>query len=118
MEEEDEKDKETYMVGALGIVHATWRMVDFKMSVVVATWEPKNSLGGCLLTTMSVRGTMIVVTTIFHPLNKQGSNFPFDIRSNFIFNFHISFPFDIMRNFLFDLLINFSFNFVISYHFS
>jgi len=23
MEEEDEKDKETYMVGALGIVHAT-----------------------------------------------------------------------------------------------
>jgi len=25
MEEEDEKDKETYVVGALGIVHATSR---------------------------------------------------------------------------------------------
>ena len=31
MEEEDEKDKETYVVEALGIVHATWRMVGFKM---------------------------------------------------------------------------------------
>ena len=37
MEEEDEKDKETYVVGALGIVHATWRMVGFKMSVVAVT---------------------------------------------------------------------------------
>ena len=43
MEEEDEKDKETYVVGALGIVHVTWRMVGFKMSVVSATWEPKRS---------------------------------------------------------------------------
>ena len=43
-EEEDEKDKETYVVRALGIVHATWRMVGFKMSVVGAIWEPKNSL--------------------------------------------------------------------------
>jgi len=41
---EDEKDKETYVVGALGIVHATWRMVGFKISVVAATWEPKESL--------------------------------------------------------------------------
>ena len=44
MEEEDEKDKETYVVGALGNVHTTWRMVGFKMSVVAATWETKNSL--------------------------------------------------------------------------
>ena len=29
MEEEDEKDKETYVVGALGIVHATSRWVLF-----------------------------------------------------------------------------------------
>ena len=27
MEEEDEKDKEIYVVGAFGNVHATWRMV-------------------------------------------------------------------------------------------
>ena len=27
MEVEDEKDKETYVVGELGIVHATWRML-------------------------------------------------------------------------------------------
>ena len=26
MEGEDEKEKETYVVGTLGIVHATWRM--------------------------------------------------------------------------------------------
>ena len=44
MEEEDEKDKETYVVGALGNVHTTWRMVGFKMSVVTVTWETKNSL--------------------------------------------------------------------------
>ena len=44
MEEEDEKEKETYVVGALRNVHATWRMIGFKMSVVAATWETKNSL--------------------------------------------------------------------------
>ena len=44
MEEGDEKNKETYVVGALGDVHATWRMNDFKMSVVVTTWESKNAL--------------------------------------------------------------------------
>ena len=44
MDEEDEKNKETYVVGDLGGVHATWRMNDFKMSVVVATWESKNAL--------------------------------------------------------------------------
>ena len=44
MEEGDEKNKETYVVGALGNVHATWRMIGFKMSVVAATWETKNSL--------------------------------------------------------------------------
>ena len=39
MEEGDEKNKDTYVVGALGNVHATWRMSGFKMSVVVATWR-------------------------------------------------------------------------------
>ena len=37
MEEGDEKNNETYVVGVLGNVHATWRMKDFKMSVVAAT---------------------------------------------------------------------------------
>jgi len=32
------------VVVALGDVHATWRMKDFKMSVVAATWESKNAL--------------------------------------------------------------------------
>ena len=44
MEERDEKNKETYVVGALGDVHATWRMKDFKMSVGAATWESKIAL--------------------------------------------------------------------------
>ena len=44
MEEGDEKNKETYVVGALGDVHTTWSMIDFKMSVVAATWESKNAL--------------------------------------------------------------------------
>ena len=44
MDEGDEKNKETYVVGALGDVHATWRMNSFKMSVVAATWESKNAL--------------------------------------------------------------------------
>ena len=32
------------MVGALGDVHAIWRMKGFKMSVVAAIWESKNAL--------------------------------------------------------------------------
>ena len=44
MEEGDDKNKETYVVGALGDVHATWRMNDFKMSAVAVTWESKNAL--------------------------------------------------------------------------
>ena len=41
IEEEDEKDKETYVVGELGIVHATWRMVGFKMSLLLPLESPR-----------------------------------------------------------------------------
>jgi len=44
MDEEDETKYETYVVGALGDVHATWRMKGFKMSVDAATWGSKNAL--------------------------------------------------------------------------
>ena len=43
MEEEDEKENGTYVVVALGIVHATWRMVGFKISFA-ATRESKKYL--------------------------------------------------------------------------